>query len=350
MNTLKRIRTIIQFDDSGLLEQDQQDLQKVGQRYATGITAYVADQIHQSGSHGPVAKQYIPDIRELCTTPQERTDPIGDDAHTPVKGIVHRYPDRVLFKITSACAVYCRFCFRKDKVGKASESLSKQDIDRGLDYIRVQKNILEVILSGGDPLVMPIKKLHQIIDNIFANDHVQILRIHTRLPVVDPSLFSPDYCTELGSFDKIVYLVVHVNHADELTPQACVAFQNLRKAGIVLLSQSVILKGVNDTPEILEGLLRKLVAIGIKPYYLHHPDLATGTSHFRVSLNEGVMLMRALRGRLSGIAWPTYVIDLPGGFGKMPIDLGYVDEIEKDIYMIDDYKGHKHLYPPDTDV
>lgn len=345
----KRLRSFSQLEQAGLVSNDaaaNPALQAVARCYAIGVTSHVATQIRDNPDSA-IAKQYMPDARELVIAPGERIDPIGDDAHTPVKGIVHRYPDRVLFKVTSACAVYCRFCFRKEKVGKASESLSKAEMDTALTYIRTHAEIFEVILSGGDPLVLPLAKLKQILDDICANPHVQVVRFHTRLPVVDPDLFTPDYCATLGAFEKPVYLVLHTNHADELAaPNVQKALQNLRRAGVILLSQSVILKGINDNAAALETLLRTLVAHGVKPYYLHHPDMATGTSHLRITIAEGQNLMRALRGKLTGIAWPTYVLDVPGGHGKMPIDLGYMQKIENGFYKFEDYQGGYHIYPP----
>lgn len=318
---------------------------QVGRRYAIGMTDHVASTIKGPVSSDPVAKQYVPQIQELKILPEERIDPIGDDVHTPVKGIVHRYPDRVLLKLANVCAVYCRYCFRREKVGPGAQVLSPSERGEALDYIRENPDIWEVILTGGDPLVVSPRQIKDVIDQITAIDHVQIVRIHTRIPIADPKRVSDELCAALKQ-NKAVYIALHINHAQEITPEVEQALKKLHEAGCVLLSQSVLLKGVNDDADVLEDLYRKLTALRVKPYYLHHPDLAPGTSHFRLSIEEGRNIVRTLMGRMSGICQPHYMLDIPGGFGKVPLTPCMIESLDDNTYAITDFKGNKHRYPP----
>ncbi|HEY1504655.1 MAG TPA: lysine-2,3-aminomutase-like protein, partial [Stellaceae bacterium] len=280
------------------------------------------------------------------TTPEELADPIGDHSHEPVKGVIHRYPDRVLLKPIHVCPVYCRFCFRREDVGPGSEALSPAELDAALDYIRGHDAIWEVILSGGDPLMLSARRLKAIVKALEAIPHVAVIRFHTRVPVVDPKRVTPALVAALRS-DKAVYVVLHANHARELTPAVKAAAGRLSRAGIPLLSQSVLLKGVNDDSATLEALFRALISIRVKPYYLHHPDLAHGTAHLRTELGAGRELMRALRGRVSGLCQPAYVLDLPGGHGKVPVGPCYARETEvAGEWQVEDPRGDSHLYPP----
>ena len=293
-----------------------------------------------------VGKQYMPDARENIVAPEENEDPIGDDAHSPVKGIVHRYPDRVLLKITDTCSVYCRFCFRKEMVGKGEGVLSDSDIDAAIEYVCADENIREVILTGGDPLTLSNRRLGELFAKLETIEHLDIIRIHTRAPIVQPARIDDALTSLFASVRKALYVVLHVNHAQEIDTSIEEAFFRLSRSGAVLLSQSVLLKGVNDNADVLEALFRKLLANRVKPYYLHHPDLAPGTGHFRVSIKEGQDIMKALRGKVTGLAYPTYVLDLPGGYGKMPLTPNYLEELTNGAYSIEDYHGEKHLYPP----
>jgi lysine 2,3-aminomutase len=293
-----------------------------------------------------VGKQYMPDMREEIISPDEHADPIGDDAHSPVEGIVHRYPDRALLKITDTCSVYCRFCFRKEMVGKGDGMLSESDIDAAVSYIRNDQNIREVILTGGDPLTLSNRRLSELFATLETIPHLDIIRIHTRAPIVQPDRVDEGLTALFASVRKALYVVLHVNHRQEIDETIERALYRLSRSGVVLLSQSVLLKGVNDNASVLEALFRKLLANRVKPYYLHHPDLAPGTGHFRVSIKEGQDIMKALRGKVTGLAYPTYVLDLPGGYGKMPLTPNYLEELTGGTYRIEDYKGDKHLYPP----
>lgn len=293
------------------------DIAQVADRYAVAVTPAMADLIDRSDPADPIALQFVPRIAELVTTPDELADPIGDHTHEPVEGLVHRYPDRVLLKIVSVCPVYCRFCFRREMVGPGKETgLSPDKLEAALDYIRNHAGIWEVILTGGDPFMLSAARARAITQALEAIPHVKVIRWHTRMPVADPARVDAAFVEAIRSGAKAVYVAIHCNHARELTAEARAACTRLADAGIALLSQSVLLKGVNNDPDTLCELMRALVAARVKPYYLHHPDLAPGTSHFRISIEEGQALVRALRDRVSGLAQPTYVVDIPGGVSK----------------------------------
>jgi lysine 2,3-aminomutase len=319
-------------------------LERVAARYAVALTPDLAGLIDRTDPDDPIARQFIPDARELIRTPEERADPIGDAAKSPVKGIVHRYPDRVLMMPVLVCPVYCRFCFRREKVGPGGEALTRAETAAALDYIRTHREIFEVILTGGDPLVLAPKKLGALVAALGAIPHVQVIRIHTRAPVAQPSIVTPELVRALQS-DKAVYVVLHCNHPREVSGALRASVLKLVKAGVPVLSQSVLLKGVNDDAATLEALFRALAAARIKPYYLHHPDLAPGTAHFRLTLGEGRALMKALRGRVSGLALPTYVLDVPGGHGKVPVGPAYAEE-SAGAWLVEDPAGRRHRYPP----
>lgn len=330
--------------------EDEAIAEAVGRRYAIAITDHVAGTINGDVQSDPVAKQYIPQLDELKILPDENPDPIGDDAHSPVKGVVHRYPDRVLFKPVSVCAVYCRYCFRREMVGSQAGVLKPTEREAALAYIRAHPEIWEVILTGGDPLVLSARQLGEIMDEIAAIDHVKVVRVHTRVPVADPARISDQLVSALKRPDIATYMAIHINHAQEITDEVRTALAALHAGGINLLSQSVLLRGVNDKAEILDTLFRELVALNVKPYYLHHPDLAPGTSHFRLSIKEGQAIMRALQGRLSGIALPTYMLDIPGGMGKIPLTPCYLEQLQTGGYAIEDYQGLSHIYAPEAET
>jgi len=320
------------------------DLARVAERYAVAITPALADLIDRDDPNDPIARQFVPSGAELVTMPDERADPIGDDAHSPVEGIVHRYPDRVLLKLVNVCAVYCRFCFRREMVGPGKKMLSPDQLDAALDYIARTPQIWEVILTGGDPLVLSARRLGEVIRRIAAIEHVRIIRFHTRVPVAAPETITPALVRAMKAPGKTTYVALHANHPRELTPQVREAVARIVDAGIPMVSQSVLLKGVNDSAETLSELMRAFVECRIKPYYLHHGDLAPGTSHFRTSIEEGQSLMRALRGRVSGLAQPTYVLDIPGGHGKVPVGPGYIDMCAEAGAVVEDINGVKRDY------
>lgn len=286
--------------------------------------------------------QFMPQAAELDILPEELADPIGDDVHRPVQGLTHRYPDRVILHSTQTCEVYCRFCFRREAVGEAG-SLSDQEFDRVLAYLRDHPQIWEVILTGGDPMVLSARRLKKMLAQLAEIPSVQVIRFHTRIPVVAPEKITDDLVSAL-QIRPAVWVVVHTNHVDEITPAAEAAFARLTRAGVPLLSQSVLLRGVNADADSLEALFRALIRNRVKPYYLHHPDLAKGTSHFRLTIAEGQKIFAALRGRISGTALPTYILDIPGGHGKVPIGPDYLQQVAPKQWIVTDPNGKQHIY------
>lgn len=288
-----------------------------------------------------VAAQFVPDVRELQVRPEELADPIGDDAHAPVPGLTHRYPDRAILHATKVCEVYCRFCFRRETVGETGH-LGAAEFDRVVDYLRTTPAVREVIFTGGDPLVLSARRLGEMLGRLEALGTLDLVRFHTRIPMVAPERVT-SALTDVLDRALPVWMVVHTNHPDEMTDAAGRALARLNRAGIPLLSQTVLLRGVNADVYTLERLFRGLIRHRVKPYYLHHPDLARGTGHFRVTLEEGQEIMAALRGRLTGIAMPTYVLDIPGGFGKVPVGPGYLER-EGAEWRVRDPQGRQHAY------
>ncbi len=291
---------------------------------------------------GLLPSSFLPSEAEAYDAPAELSDPIGDTSFSPLKGLVHRYPDRVLLKLTHACPVYCRFCFRREQVGPGGDVLSRNDLEAALSYVRNHPEIWEIVLSGGDPMFLPPRRLASLFKQFNDITNVSVVRFHTRVPVVMPESISRDLLTALR-FRGAVYVVVHVNHPDELTEAALSALGRFVDDGIPLLSQTVLLKGINDRVEILERLFRLLVANRVKPYYLHHLDHARGTSHFRVPLGVGQEIMRNLRGRLSGLCQPTFMLDIPGGHGKVPVGPSYLTAVGEG-YAVLDPNNNVHSY------
>jgi lysine 2,3-aminomutase len=321
-------------------------LSQVAARYAVAITPAMAELVDPADPNDPIALQFVPDARELATRPEERADPIGDAAHSPVTGIVHRYPDRVLLKVTHTCAVYCRFCFRREMVGPHGEgTLTPAELDAALAYVAGRPEIWEVILTGGDPLVLSPRRLRELMERLAAIGHVKVVRLHTRLPAVDPAAVTRELVAALKSPAQAVYVALHADHPRELTPAARAACARIVEAGVPMLGQTVLLRGVNDDAGTLAALFRAMVESRIKPYYLHHADLAPGTAHLRTSLDEGQALMRSLRGAVSGLCQPTYVLDVPGGYGKVPVGPVYLDDAGEGT-CVEDPIGGRHAYPP----
>jgi lysine 2,3-aminomutase len=351
IQNLKQRRTLRTPDDlveAGLVSPDQlSDMARLDDVLSIGITPEILERMQPDPEHDPLARQFLPNVQELTILPEERPDPIGDVPYMPMKGITHRYPDRLLLVPNLSCAVYCRFCFRREKVGPGEEYLTQEEISAAIDYIRARPNLREVILTGGDPLVLPVSRIAQIVADLAAIEHIDVIRFHTRVPVVSPKLIS-DKLLEAIDVDKIICVVVHANHASEFSDAARQALKRLRKSGTMLVSHSVLLKGINDNPEAMTDLLREFVRNGVKPYYLHHCDLVEGTSHFRTTFEEGQALMRAIRGRVSGLAQPSYVLHIPGGYGKVPISPSYLEK-EGDTWIVTDYQGGRHAYPPPED-
>lgn len=319
--TIRDTRGLI---DANLLDASASEtIEAVAARYAIAVTPTMRALIEAPDD--PIGRQFVPNPGELATAAHEHADPIGDDKFSPVKGVVHRYPDRALLKPLLICPVYCRFCFRREQVGPSGGVLTDAELDDAFAWFATHPAIREVILTGGDPLMLSARRLATIIARLAAIPHIEILRIHTRVPTTDPARVDLAL-TEALMTERPLWLVLHANHAREFTPEGIAALTQLRRAGIPLLGQSVLLRGVNDSPVALEALFRTMIATGIKPYYLHQLDPAPGTTRFHVPIAEGQRLLAALRGRVTGLAWPTYVLDIPGGYGKVPIGPQYLEE------------------------
>jgi lysine 2,3-aminomutase len=340
--------------ERGLVAPERDDeLRRVAERFAVAVTDDMAALIDPSDPADPIAAQFVPDAAELTSAPDDQADPIGDEHWSPLPGIVHRYPDRVLLKPILLCPVYCRFCFRREQVGKGKGDgaavLAPAALERAFAYIGEHDEIWEVIVTGGDPFVLSPRRIAAIVHRLDAIPHLAVIRFHTRVPVAAPRRVGAALVAALAA-DKAVYVVVHANHPRELTPAMREAVGRLVRAGIPVLSQSVLLRGVNDDPAVLEALFRGLVAMRVKPYYLHHPDLAPGTGHFRLDIADGQRLVAGLRGRLSGLCQPTYVLDIPGGFGKVPLlpSAARREEIPGEgpgCWVVTDPNGRRHRYP-----
>jgi lysine 2,3-aminomutase len=329
------------------------EIERIADRYAIAITPAMAALIDPGDPADPIARQFIPDTAELTHGAGELRDPIGDEAHSPLEGLVHRYPDRVLVKLVSVCPVYCRFCFRRETVGpKGSGMLSGEALEAAFRYVAARPAIWEVIFSGGDPLILSARRLREVVERLGAISHVKVMRWHTRVPAVAPERITPALIGALRSGGKAVYVALHANHPRELTPEARSACARLIDAGIPMLSQTVLLKGVNDEETTLAALMRAFVETRIRPYYLHHLDRAPGTAHLAVAIERGQELMRALRGRLSGLCQPSYVLDIPGGHGKSPIGPSYLASSPggaqgaDSFWSVEDFSGLAHAYPP----
>ena len=331
--------------EAGLVAPERLDgVRRVAEQFAVALTDDVAALIDPADPADPIAAQFVPDAAELDSAEEEQSDPIGDERWSPVPGIVHRYPDRALLKPSLLCPVYCRFCFRREQIGAKGAVLDRAALDRAFAYIHERPEIWEVVVTGGDPFFLAPRRIAEIVKCLAAIAHVQVIRFHTRVPVVDPGRVGAALVKALTA-EKAVYVVIHANHPRELTEAARAAVGRLTRAGIPLLSQSVLLRGVNDDAAVLEQLFRKLVAMRVKPYYLHHPDLARGTARFRGDIADGQALMRELRRRASGLCQPTYVLDIPGGHGKVPIGPCWLGS-EGDRWVVEDPGGFRHAYPP----
>jgi lysine 2,3-aminomutase len=354
--TTRTLRSIAQFQEAGLVPAgDAAALERVAARYAVAITPAMAELIDRDDPNDPIARQFVPEPAELEARPPERADPIGDDVFSPVEGIVHRYPDRVLLKLVHTCPVYCRFCFRREMVGpRGRGGLTAEKRAAAYRYIRQHPDIWEVILTGGDPLVLPASRLRAAVRVLGTIEHVRIIRVHTRVPAVAPERVTAEMVEALKASGKTTYVALHANHPRELTDAARAACGRIVDAGIPMLSQSVLLRGVNDDVETLTALMRAFVECRIKPYYLHHADLAPGTGHLRTSIEAGQALMREMRGRVSGLCQPAYMLDIPDGAGKVPVGPSYISTADGAIdgghggHEVRAIDGRLHAYPPRT--
>ncbi|MFC1641628.1 KamA family radical SAM protein [Myxococcota bacterium] len=308
------------------------------------VPAYYSELVDWSDAQDPLCRQVLPSPNELNHHPSELADPIGDLRFQPVPRLTHRHPDRVLLYPTYDCAVACRFCFRKELLREANGGFAPEELEPALQYVAERDHLCEVILSGGDPLMVGNEGLAWLRDRLQACRHLRLLRIHTRIPAVQPSRVTPDLVNALRG-RLMVCVVTHFNHPNEITPAAQEACRLLREGGFMLLNQTVLLKGVNDNPEVLIALLRGLTYdLGAKPYYLHHCDLTRGLRHFRTTVDDGLQLMHQLRGRVSGLCVPCYVLDLPGGRGKVPLGPSYLDGREGQRWRFRAHAGEPQVY------
>lgn len=346
MRTSAVIRDVQGLIDAGLVAPEERAaLEAVASRFSIALSedvASLATEEQSSRESSPISRQFVPQAAELRIAPAELEDPIGDRRHSPIAGVVHRYPDRALLMPLQVCAVYCRFCFRREAVGTTQPEalLSAHHLDEAIEYIRHTPSLWEIILSGGDPLMLAPRRLERLIARLAQIDHVRVIRIHTRIPVVAPDRV--EGLVDALQTDQALFVAVHANHPQEFTDRARLACRQLVGAGIPLLGQTVLLRGINDDEATLEALMRVMVENRIKPYYLHHGDLAKGTAHFRVGIARGQALMESLRGRVSGLCQPTYVIDLPGGGGKVPVGPTYATRAEDGEWLLRDRFGERH--------
>ena len=306
-----------------LSEDEETGVRECLKTFRMAVTPYYLSLIDLNDPNDPVRKQAIPTAAELYFAPEESADSLHEDTDSPVKGLTHRYPDRVLFLITDCCAAYCRHCTRRRMVGQTDSALPREQIDAGLEYIRNHPEVRDVLVSGGDVLMQSDSNLEYVISNLRAIEHVQVIRLGTRVPVVMPQRVTNELCDMLKKYHPI-WVNVHFNHPNEITPESAQACARLADAGIPLGNQSVLLAGVNDCPHVMTKLVNELVRIRVRPYYIYVCDLSLGLSHFRTPVSKGIEIMEALRGHTSGFCVPTFVVDAPGGGGKIPVMPNYV--------------------------
>lgn len=317
-------------------------------KLALAITPYFFNLIDPADEHCPIRRQVIPRIEETWTAPWEMSDPCGEDSHSPVPGLVHRYPDRVLFLVTDRCASYCRYCTRSRLVSNATGYDFHPEFDRQIDYIRRNPAIRDVLLSGGDPLLLSDEKLEFLLRELRAIPHLEFLRIGSRIPIFLPQRITPELCAMLRKYHPL-FLSIHSNHPRELTTEVREALGRLADAGVPLGNQSVLLREVNDDVTVMRALTQKLLMCRVKPYYIYQCDLISGSAHLRASVRKGLEVMEGLRGHTTGYAVPQYVIDAPGGGGKVPVNPDYVLSRNADRVVIRNFEGKIFEYPEDAD-
>ena len=317
-------------------------------KLAMAITPYFFNLIDPADENCPIRRQVIPRLEETSMAPWEMKDPCGEDSHSPVPGLVHRYPDRVLFLVTDRCAAYCRYCTRSRLVSNATGYDFHPNFDAQIDYIRRTPSVRDVLLSGGDPLLLSDDKLRHLLSQLRAIPHVEFLRIGSRIPIFLPQRITPELCAMLREFHPL-FISIHSNHPRELTTEVREALGRLVDAGIPLGNQSVLLRDVNDDPVVMKALVQKLLMCRVRPYYIYQCDLIAGSAHLRSSVARGLEIMESLRGHTSGYAVPQYVIDAPGGGGKVPISPEYVVSRDAERVIIRNFEGKVFEYPEAED-
>lgn len=318
-------------------------LNRLKGRLPLRITPYYLSLIYDSGPWSPLRRTMIPTSDELIITDAEKADPLNEMGSSPVPGIVHRYPDRALFTVTQFCSSYCRYCTRSHSVGKLGH-LTKVEWEQALDYLREHTGIRDVIISGGDPLTMNDSKIEYLLSNLRAIKHIEILRIGTKVPAVLPQRITPQLVNMLKKYHPL-FLSIHFTHPDEMTPETRRACEMLANAGMPLGSQTVLLKGINDDPATMKSLMHKLLTVRVRPYYIYQCDLIPGSSHFRTTIEKGIDIIENLRGHTSGYAVPQFVVDAPGGGGKIPVLPDYVVESGPEKWVLRNYKKNRYTYP-----
>jgi lysine 2,3-aminomutase len=344
ITTLERLEQVL----PGLTVEERAGTRLANAKLAMAITPYFFTLLNPHDPDCPIRRQVIPRVEETHTAPWELADPCGEDAHSPVPGLVHRYPDRVLFLATDRCASYCRYCTRSRLVSNATGYDFHPEFDRQIEYIARTPAIRDVLLSGGDPLLFNDEKLEYLLSRLRAIPHVEFLRLGTRIPVFLPQRITAQLCEMLKQFHPL-FISIHSNHPSELTTEARDALGRLADAGIPLGNQSVLLRGVNDDPEVMKAHVQKLLLCRVRPYYIYQCDLIAGSAHLRASVRQGLKVMEQLRGHTSGYAVPTYVIDAPGGGGKVPVTPDYVLSRNSDRVVIRNYEGKIFEYPEAPD-
>ena len=327
-----------------LSEEERAGILLTGTKLATCITPHFFNLIHPTDPDCPIRRQVIPRIEETHTDPSEMSDPCGEDSHMPVPGLVHRYPDRVLFLVTDRCASYCRYCTRSRVVSGVSDQKLETQWDQAIEYLKRTPQVRDVLLSGGDPLLFSDSKLEGLLRRLHEIPHIQFLRLGSRIPLFLPQRITPELCNMLKQFHPF-FLSIHTNHPDELTSEVRDALGRLADAGIVMGNQSVLLKGINDTVEIQKELVQKLLMCRVRPYYLYQGDLIQGTAHLRTSMAKGIGIIEGLRGHTSGYAIPQFVVDGPGGGGKIPLNPQYIVEQNDERTVLRNYEGKEFIYP-----
>lgn len=314
------------------------------QRLSLAITPYFFNLIDREDPNCPIRRQVIPRAGEMQLSAEEQLDSLGEDEHSPVSGLVHRYPDRVLFLVTDRCAAYCRYCTRSRLVSNAQDYNFHPEYEQGLRYIEAHTEVRDVLLSGGDPLLLSDRKLEHLISRLRAIEHVEFIRIGSRIPVFLPQRITPELC-EIFKKHGPIWMSIHVNHPKEATAELRDACERLSFAGVPLGNQSVLLKGVNDDADVMKALVHRLLRMRVRPYYLYQMDLITGGAHFKVDVRKGIEIIQALRGHTTGYGVPQYVIDAPGGGGKVPINPEYVEKITDDEVVFRNFEGRRFSYP-----
>jgi lysine 2,3-aminomutase len=346
-NRIMEIDTLSRIVSLG--EKEKQDIAHCLGSFRMAVTPYYASLMDAEDPRCPIRMQAIPAVQETVRLPWEMDDPLNEECDSPLKNIVHRYPDRVLFLVTRKCAMYCRHCTRRRTVGQEDFSITRDEIAAALDYIRKTPQIRDVLISGGDPFTMSDAELEHIISALRGISHVEIIRIGTRTPVTLPMRITPELLSMLKKYQP-VWINTHFNHPLELTADSLKACGDIIDSGIPLGNQSVLLRGINDTAETMKELLLKLVKARIRPYYLYQCDLSVGLGHFRTKVETGIEIIRSLTGTISGYAVPKFVIDAPSGGGKVPINPEYILSLDNEKAVVKNYKGDTYVYPQPQDL